>query len=62
MSTAIALGSKVKDCVSGFAGVVTARCEYAWGNTRIEVQSTALNAEGRCPSEWIDEARLEIVA
>lgn len=55
----VKLGQTVKDTITGFEGVVTARCEYIVGPVRIEV--SPVNHATKVP-EWFDEARVEIVA
>lgn len=54
------LGEKVKSKVSGFEGVVTARCEYLY--TPARVMLTAKSKDGKVPEDyWTDEADIEIV-
>jgi hypothetical protein len=55
----IELGMPVKDTVSGFEGVATARSEYLWDCVRIQVSATKLKPDGsRLDAEWFDEAQL----
>lgn len=55
------LGAKVRDSVSGFDGIATARCEYVTGSPQIQIQPE-LSREGswRDP-RWFDEERVERV-
>lgn len=57
----IALGSKVKDKVSGYTGIVTCRSEWLYGCLRYVVQSQDLH-DGK-PIEAIatDEDQLELL-
>ncbi len=55
----IALGSKVADRVTGFAGTATARCEYLYTGPRVQVEAH-ITDPGKGPAvEWFDESRLE---
>ena len=54
-----ALGDQVKDKITGFTGTVTARAEYIGGQVTYLVEAPMIGAEKR--SDWIDQARLEIV-
>lgn len=56
----IKLGYQVKEIITGFEGVVTARCEYLHSNTRIQVTSKTLQ-DGKPVVEWFDEDSLQIV-
>lgn len=55
----VALGSKVRDRISGFTGIATARAEYRDSAPRVFVIGETLS-EGRIVEEWIEEARLEV--
>jgi hypothetical protein len=57
MMPRVALGRKVKDKVTGFAGIATARTEYMNGCVRVLVEAKC-NKDGKSPSEWFDEQRL----
>lgn len=61
MSTPIPLGAKVKDKLSSFHGVAVGRAEYLFCATHVQVQSETLNAEGKAPMDWIEEARLQVI-
>lgn len=57
----IALGSKVKDKVTGLKGMVVSRHEYLNGCWRYGVQPT-LDKDGKIPDAYyIDEMQLEVV-
>jgi len=62
MKTQISLGSKTKDNITGFEGIITARAEYLNGCVRFLVQPQKLNKDGEIiKSQWIDAGQLEIV-
>ena len=59
----IALGTEVKDKITGFKGIVTGRCEYLTGCTQCLIIPTKLTKEGKRPEgEWFDEQRLIITS
>lgn len=53
----ISLGQEVRDRISGFGGVVTAKTQFENGCIRLCVTGRELN-EGRVIDEWFDEQRL----
>ncbi len=54
----IALGSTVKDRITGLTGIVMARSEYLTGCAHVAILATKLSKEGKIPEwEWIDETR-----
>lgn len=55
----IKLGEKVKDGITGFEGVATARAEYLYGCVRVLVESKKLK-DGKPIDEWFDEQRLTV--
>jgi hypothetical protein len=60
--TKITLGSKVRDTITGFEGIATARAEYLSGCVRILVQPYGLTKDGKMfEGEWIDQGLLEAV-
>jgi hypothetical protein len=57
----IKLGNHVKDSITGFAGVATARTEHLYGCVQICVEPAGLEPDGKLiKSEWFDEQRLGI--
>lgn len=57
----IALGAKVRDRLTGFEGVATARCEYITGCVQYGVLPM-VKADGGYPDAvYIDEQRLEVI-
>lgn len=55
----VEIGSRVKDKITGFAGVVTGRCQYISGCNQALV-APPLGPDGAFRgSEWFDEQRLE---
>lgn len=58
----IELGSKVKDKVTGFKGIVSGRYEYLYGCCRYSVQPEELTKEGKVADALsFDEDALEIL-
>jgi hypothetical protein len=56
------LGSKVRDIINGFEGVVTGRCEYITGCKQYIVAPAALDKDGKVQdSNWVDEMRLVLI-
>jgi hypothetical protein len=57
----IQLGNRVKDIVTGFAGIVTAKCEYLNGCVQFCVQPSTDKDGKRPESFYIDHQQLEFV-
>lgn len=58
----VTLGSRVKDRISGFVGIVTARTEFLHECVRIGIASETVGSDGKvAESYWIDEAQAEVV-
>ena len=55
----IKLGTKVKDEVAGFVGIVTARAEYLHGEPRVMVEG--IDNTGRPIEWWYEESRVKEV-
>lgn len=56
------LRDSVKDQVTGFAGVITARTEYLNGCLQYCVKPTKLKKDGTMTEgEWFDEQQLDLV-
>jgi len=56
----IKLGSKGRDRITGFAGVITGRCEYLTGCNRV-LLSPHVGADGSYKEpQWFDEQCIEI--
>jgi len=54
----VELGDEVKDGLTGFIGIATARAEYLTGCVRVQIEAQTSSA---APVEyWVDEQRLEI--
>ena len=53
------LGSRVRDSITGFAGIAVSRTEYLYGCVQVGVQPVVLTPEGK-PEEivYFDEQRL----
>jgi hypothetical protein len=59
----IELGSKVKDIVNGFEGIMTGRAEYLTGCVQLLVAPDKLDKDGKMhDSVWLDQSRLVVVA
>ena len=56
----ITLGSKAKDKITGFTGIVTGRAQYLTGCDQY-ILAQAATKEGVCPTSWFDENRLEVL-
>ncbi len=55
----IKLGDKAKDALTGFTGIVTARCDYLTGCVQFKVTPKSLSKDGKPDDgEWFDESRL----
>lgn len=57
----IAFGTKVKDKINGFTGIVTGQDSYWTGCDRSLVESQTEIKDGLPVSRWIDNSRLEII-
>lgn len=55
----IALGARVKDRLTGFAGVLIGRSEFLYANDTLLVQSEQLVDEKPGPSVWFDARRIQ---
>jgi len=59
----IALGTMVKDKITGFSGVVTGRAEYLNGCISVLVQPGGLKPDGEpIEAHWFDEQRLTLAS
>lgn len=61
MSKAIKLGNKVRDTITGFAGILIGRTEWMYGCNRIGIQPEGLHEGKPVDAEWFDEQRVELV-
>lgn len=55
----ISLGTKVKDRITGFAGVLMGRTEYLYCNESVLVQSEEMVDGKPGPSVWFDSGRIQ---
>jgi len=55
------LGKRAKDKVTGFAGILMARCQFLTGCNRYSIQPTELKDGKPIDSIYFDEAQIEIV-
>jgi hypothetical protein len=61
-SAGIALGTKVKDMITGLEGIVIGRTEYLTGCAHIAVQPEKLKDDGTIPdAQWFDETRAQVI-
>ena len=58
------LGSKVKDKITGFTGIITGKAEYLTGCNQYVVQpQCSKDNKGSYPeAQWFDEGRLTFIA
>lgn len=57
----IEMGDEVRDTITGFTGIVTARIEYITGCAQVAIQP-AVKADGALPDgKYFDIDRIEIV-
>lgn len=57
----VRVGDRVKDAISGFTGIATARYEYLYGCVRINVQSEKLK-DGKIQDGFtFDEDQLQVI-
>lgn len=57
----IALGSKVRDRISGLVGTVTGRAEYLFGCVQVLVSPAEVKDGAPVLGSWLDEGRVEAV-
>jgi len=57
----IRLGSIVRDSLTGFTGMATARTEWLYGCARVCVEPEELKDGKPIEASWFDEQRIEIV-
>ena len=55
------LGDKVKDIVTGFTGIITAKTTFLNGCVRVSVQSDKLKDGIPTDPQWFDEPQVRIV-
>jgi len=52
------LGSRVKDTISGFTGILTARTEWLYGCIRVSIEPEVLHEGKPIEAQWFDEERV----
>ncbi len=58
----IKLGSRVRDTITGFEGILTSRTEYLYGCVRVGVEPTGLDKDGNIPETGhFDEQRIAFI-
>ncbi len=57
----IQLGSKIRDRITGFEGVVTGRVEYLTGCNQVLVAPRVKADGGHLDSCWFDEQRCDVL-
>jgi len=56
----VKLGQKVKDRITGFEGIVIAKCFYLNGCTSCQIRPDKLKEDGSIhETQWIDEQQLD---
>ena len=58
----IELGSKARDTITGFKGIVVGRTEWLEGITRIGIQPQELHDGKAIEIDWFFEGQVEIIA
>jgi len=59
----IQLGSRAKDMITGFKGIVLGRAEYLTGCNQVLIVPEGLDKDGRRQDgEWLDEQRVKQLA
>ena len=56
------LGKRGKDKITGFAGIITSRCEFLTGCNRYCIQPTELHEGKPVEGIYFDEAQVEVVS
>lgn len=57
----VKLGSKAKDIITGFEGIVSGRTEWLYGCTRIALIPKELKDGVPQEEVWFDEQRIELI-
>lgn len=57
----VELGSKIKDSITGFKGIATARCVYINGCVQYEITPTTLKDGVPQKEYWLDEKRVILI-
>ena len=55
----IYMGKKVKDKITGFAGIMTGMCEYQYKTTEVLIEPIQLNNGLPVQGQWFVENRIE---
>ena len=55
----VKLGTRVRDSITGFAGIAVCRTEYLYGCVRIGVEPQELQNGKPVESQYFDEQRIE---
>jgi len=58
----IAVGSKVKDKVTGFSGLAVSRTEELYATPMVRVIASNFDGDGKPVEVWLDEPRLEVTS
>ncbi len=62
MPSRIRIGDRIKDSISGFAGIATGKCEYINGCRQWLIKPDSLDKDGKMiDGVWIDEQHVEVV-
>lgn len=57
----VKLGSKVRDTITGYEGIATARSEFLNGCVSIQITRTEMTKDGDAKADWFDEQRVALV-
>lgn len=57
----VKLGDRVRDLITGFEGIVVARCEWLYGCVRLTVQPEKLKDGKQLETATFDEPQLKVM-
>jgi len=55
------LGKKAQDKITGFTGIITAKCNYLYGCSQYSLTPEVDKDGKRKENEWFDEGRIKIL-
>ena len=57
----IKLGDRVRDMITGFEGIATARCIHKYGCDQYDVKPQVSEENNYQDGRWLDEGRLRVI-
>ena len=57
----VTLGSRVRDTITGYEGIVTGRSEFLNGCVSICIARSEVTKDGDVKFEWFDEQRVKVI-